>query len=295
MLTSLTGELAALSAAFLWALASVVYAGIRASPLAVNLGKGVVAITLLTLTILVQGDLPQLSNASLVLLLLSGAIGIGFGDSVYLAALRALGARQTLLFEALAPPMAAVLALIFLNEALSIWAWLGMGLTIAGVTWVISERSQQIRDPGADRRRGIIYALLAAIAQASGAVLSRAALAETALSPAWGAFIRLLSGVVVLVVWGLAQGKLKAWMLELRSQTILRRLCLAAFGGTYLGIWLQQISLKYAAAGIAQTLTATSPLFVLPIAIWLGDRISIRAWLGALLAVIGVALLLGLQ
>jgi drug/metabolite transporter (DMT)-like permease len=34
---------------------------------------------------------------------------------------------------------------------------------------------------------------------------------------------------------------------------------------------------------------------VLPIAIWLGDRVSLRAWLGAITAVNGVALLLWLQ
>ncbi|PZD71389.1 hypothetical protein C1752_06668 [Acaryochloris thomasi RCC1774] len=296
MQTHLTGELAALSAAFLWALASVVYARIQASPLAINLGKGIVAIALLTLTLIFQGGLaPDLPSHSLLLLLLSGAIGIGFGDSVYLAALRALGARRTLLFEALAPPLAAVLALLFLNEELSSWAWLGMSLTIAGVTWVISERSSQLQEQGRDRRWGIVYALLASMAQASGAVLSRAALVDTPLSPTWGAFLRLCSGVFVLVLWGLGQGKLRSWVLELRSQHLLRQLCLAAFGGTYLGIWLQQISLKYAEAGIAQTLTATSPLFVLPIAIWLGERVSIRAWLGAATAVTGVALLLWLQ
>jgi drug/metabolite transporter (DMT)-like permease len=294
--THLTGELAALSAAFLWALSSVIYARIRASPLAINLGKGGIAIALLTLTLLIQGELvPHLPSRSLFLLLLSGAIGIGFGDSVYLAALRALGARQTLLFEALAPPLAAVLALVFLHEQLSSWAWLGMGLTIVGVTWVISERSPQLAERGRDRRWGIVYALLAAIAQASGAVLSRAALADTALSPTWGAFLRLVSGVVVLVVWGLGQKRLKYWVMELRSHKVFSQLCLAAFGGTYLGIWLQQMSLKYAEAGIAQTLTATSPLFVLPIAIWLGDRVSLRAWLGAITAVNGVALLLWLQ
>ncbi len=295
MLTHLTGELAALSAAFLWALASVLYARIRASPLALNLGKGVVAIALLILTLLFQRELvPDLPTQSLFLLLLSGAIGIGFGDSVYLAALKALGARRTLLFEALAPPLAAVLALVFLQEELSSWAWCGMGLTIVGVTWVISERSSQLQEKGRDRRWGILYALLASMAQASGAVLSRAALADTLLSPIWGALLRLVSGLVVLVIWGLGQGKLKSWVMELRSQHLLRQLCLAAFCGTYLGIWLQQISLKYAEAGIAQTLTATSPLFVLPIAILLGDRISLRAWLGAVVAVAGVALLLGL-
>jgi drug/metabolite transporter (DMT)-like permease len=291
----LTGEFAALSAAFLWALASVIYARLHASPLAINLGKGIIAIALLILTLVFQDEIPPVPDANMFLLLLSGAIGIGFGDSVYLAALRALGARQTLIFEALSPPIAAMIALIFLNEALSLWAWFGMGLTIAGVTWVITERSHPLAPLSPDRRWGIVYALSAAIAQASGAVLSRAALAGTNLNPAWGALLRLCSGVAVLVLWGLKGRQLKAWVMELRSPVLLRRLCLAAFGGTYLGLWLQQVSLKYAAAGVAQTLTATSPLFVLPIAIWLGDRISLRAWLGAFTAVVGVALLLTLQ
>lgn len=291
----LTGELAALSAAFLWALASVIYAGIstRASPLALNLGKGLVAIALLLLTLLLQGELaPQLPSHNLLLLLLSGAIGIGFGDSVYLAALRTLGARRTLLFEALAPPMAAMLALVFLDETLPILAWLGIGLTVTGVTWVISERSQKGKKLDQDQRWGILYALLASIAQASGAVLSRTALAETSISPVWSAFLRLCSGLVVLIVWGIYRQQLWAWMKSLCSRHLLSRLCIAAFGGTYLGIWLQQVGLKYAAAGIAQTLSATSPLFVLPIAMVLGDRISLRAWLGAVIAVSGIALLL---
>jgi drug/metabolite transporter (DMT)-like permease len=63
--------------------------------------------------------------------------------------------------------------------------------------------------------------------------------------------------------------------------------------GTYLGIWLQQISLKYTDAGIAQTLFATSPLFALPMSIWLGERVSPRAALGACVALAGVGLLFG--
>ncbi|MFO7089320.1 EamA family transporter, partial [Arthrospira platensis PCC 7345] len=54
---------------------------------------------------------------------------------------------------------------------------------------------------------------------------------------------------------------------------------------------LQQTALKFTAAGIAQTLTSTSPLFVLPIAIAMGDRVSWRAILGALVAIFGVAML----
>jgi drug/metabolite transporter (DMT)-like permease len=62
-----------------------------------------------------------------------------------------------------------------------------------------------------------------------------------------------------------------------------------------MGIWLQQISLKYAAAGVAQTLFATSPLFVLPIVAVMGEYISLRSLLGAILAIAGVGLIFGLQ
>ena len=66
---------------------------------------------------------------------------------------------------------------------------------------------------------------------------------------------------------------------------------IAVFIGTYIGIWLQQVSLKHSAAGIAQTLFATSPLFVLPLAACLGERVSLRAIWGAMIAIGGVALL----
>ena len=66
---------------------------------------------------------------------------------------------------------------------------------------------------------------------------------------------------------------------------------IAAFGSTYLGIWLQQTSLKFAPTGIAQTLLATSPIFILPIMALMGEKVSIRAILGVLLAIGGISLL----
>jgi drug/metabolite transporter (DMT)-like permease len=65
--------------------------------------------------------------------------------------------------------------------------------------------------------------------------------------------------------------------------------------GTYLAIWLQQVALKLTSAGIMQTLFSTSPLFVLPLAAALGERVSPRAVLGASVALAGIGLLFGLQ
>ncbi len=301
-----TGELAALGAAWLWAIASVAYAwiGRQVPPLGLNLSKGLVAIALILLTLLVRGDLGTaiasgqpgaVTPMNLGLLLLSGLVGIGFGDTVYFQALGYLGPRRTLLLGTLAPPLTAFLGLIFLDEVLPTLAWLGIGLTLVGVIWVISERTSQQTKPHQHLLQGLGFALLAALAQAVGAILSRAALMATEVDPLWSALLRLLAGVLALGLWGLLRQQLRHWLKGLHTVRIWGTLILAAFGGTYLGIWLQQVALKYTTAGIAQTLAATSPLFILPITTIMGERISMRAFLGASLAVVGIAVLLGLH
>lgn len=299
-ITNFKGELAALSAAFLWAIASLVYSrlGRQIPPLELNLFKGIIAIAFLVLTLLLQGQLlPEINPTALTLLLLSGVLGIGLGDTAYFAAINCLGARRTLILETLAPPLTAVLALVFLQEQLTAAAWCGILLTILGVVWVVTER---VPNSTAESKhltmRGISWGLLAAVAQATGAVLSRTALIQSSISPWWSTLVRLGAGVLVLLLWKLlGQRQVNGWLKPLQSWRIVGVIAITAFFSTYLGIWLQQISLKFAPAGIAQTLSSTSPLFVLPLAIWMGDVVSFRAILGVLVALGGVAVLFSLR
>lgn len=295
MLTSLLsfrGEIAALGAALMWAIASFLFARLSTftSPLWLNLSKSSMAIGFILLTLVIRQDAsPQLNFTELGLLSLSGALGIGFGDSMFFETLFCLGARRTLLLEATAPPLSAFLAVLFLREQLAIWDWLGIVLTIVGVVWVMLERIPE-QEGKLRLGRGIIAGLLAAFAQAGGAVLSRSALATTSVSPLWGTLIRLAAGVAVLLVW-LAL-KRRSWQqLQPLPAKHLFTFAVAAFTGTYLGIWFQQTALKFTATGIAQALTSTSPLFILPIALIAGDRVSLRAILGAVVALAGIWLL----
>lgn len=288
------GEIAALTAALLWAVASLIYArlGKRLPPIWLNLTKSSIAIGLIVLTLVLRQNAPAaLSWTSLSVLALSGAIGIGLGDSVFFESLVCLGARRALLLEAIAPPLSAFLAVLFLQEQLPGLAWLGIFLTVAGVAWVVVERTPVQLQGQFQLKRGISLGLVAALAQASGAVLSRGALATTAISPLWSSLIRLAGGVLVLLIWLLAKQASWQALQPLRSRSFLLGLTLAAFAGTYLGIWLQQTALKYTATGIAQALTATSPLFVIPIAMATGEVVSFRAMLGALMALGGIWLL----
>jgi drug/metabolite transporter (DMT)-like permease len=303
-LMPLTGEIAALTSACLWASGSVVFGtvGRSFSALELNLIKGLVAVFLLLLTLMVQGSgWPESAGGPLLLLALSGMLGIGLSDTFLFLGLKILGARRILLLKTLSPPLTAVLAALILQEILAPTTWLGIALVIGGVAWVISERSTLSVGMTASQPlgMGIRYGLLATVGEACGAVLSRAALAETEVTPLWAALIRLLSSLPVLLIWmGWAKQPLQIWA-KLRHERewqqgwqTLGILALTAVGTTYLGIWLQQTAIKYTAAGIAQTLGSTSPLFVLPMVAWMGERVSWRAFLGVALALVGVGLCL---
>ncbi|WP_257999961.1 DMT family transporter [Fischerella thermalis] len=329
---SFQGEIAALSAACLWAIASVVYSrlGERIPPLQLNLMKGIVAIALLLLTIVLSSELfPSIAPIPLSLILLSGVVGIGFGDTVFFASINSLGARRALLMGTLAPPMTAIGAMIFLQEQLNLSAWCGILLTILGVAWVVTERTPEGRGTGEQGSsfsslysrattnlwRGIGFGVLAAIANAVGALFSRAAFAQSVMNPLWAALLRLSAGVLILLIFTFSKSILKSLLYrqslrrqvlespsenlfsiaEARRSRVLTAIIFAAFCGTYLGIWLQQIALKFTVAGVASTLLQTSPVFVIPIGIWLGEKVTWRAIAGVIIAIAGVGLLFYLK
>ncbi|KAF3884990.1 MULTISPECIES: DMT family transporter [Nostocales] len=301
LLINSLGEIAALSAASIWAFTAIVDNGLgqKISPWKMTLLKASIGIVAIVLTILWQGiGFPILNPVSIGFLLLSGVIGICFSDTCYFQALYCLGPRRALLLQTLTSPFSALLAYAYLHESLSLINWLGMGVTLVGVAWVIgeenSEKSHSNRSP--KLQTGIIFGVLASMGQAIGAVLSRAALTQTSINPLWSTLLRLSAGVAVLLLWYFLQ-KRKHFP-HRKQQKIFGGLpmgtvTISAFFGTFVGGCLQQTAFKYTATGVAQALCATSPAFILPIAMWMGEKVSSRAIQGVLIAFAGIGLLLG--
>lgn len=289
------GEIAALLAALIWAVATMIYArtGNRAPALFLNLVKGSVAVAMLCLTVLALGEAPpRLTLSQWLWLAGSGIVGISIGDSAYFSAIKRIGPSQTLLVESLAPPLTGVLALVFLHEAIGFWAWAGIFLTMSGILWVVTEHQPQkprISLPG------LAFATLAALCQAGGMVMSRQVMVSSEITPLWAALIRLAAASLVL--WTLLPIfkphivlRRDSWQAIGQARNGWPFFILAVFLGTFLGIWLQQAALKLTSAAIAQTLISVSPLFALGLAAMRGHKVSRRSLVGALVTLAGVAL-----
>ncbi|MRS02279.1 EamA family transporter [bacterium] len=289
------GEFFALGAALLWALSSILFKtlGKTIRPLELNLIKGVAAFIMFAITSLVIGEVfSTIRPAAVIALAISGAVGIGFGDTMFFEAINRLGARRSLLITILAPPMTVIFAWIFLRESLNLAAWAGILITILGVAWVITEKNKDENEENKFTWLGVFFGFLAALTQAAGAVLSRWALTESSVSALQSALIRLLAGTAVLLLWiAIRREKIGVWLKPAPKKQLLGILSAVIIFGTYIAIWMQQLAFKFTNVGIAQTLLATSPLFILPVSALQKEKITLRSVLGVVLSIAGVALI----
>ncbi|MAD54578.1 EamA family transporter [Idiomarina sp. UBA3162] len=290
-LASVLGQLAALTAAAFWAVASILYhrAGAHFSALQMNLIKGAIASPLLLGMSALFGT-PLVFSAGLWLLALSGMIGITVGDSCHFAALRRLGPWHAMLLEYLAPPLAAFMAWLFLNDGLSGIEIIGALVTLLGVLLVVTERAPN-QQPSLSIS-GILFGCGAAICQATGLVMAFSVLQTDAIEPINAAFIRLAAGSILLaLIVGLSQRH--AFQAIFRQCRTINPTPLlgAIFFGTFLAIWLQQLSIAHINPGLTQTLLSTAPLFLIPISLLKKQKITLRSLFGALVSLGGIAIL----
>jgi drug/metabolite transporter (DMT)-like permease len=291
------GELAALSAALLWAVTAVLFtaAGRIAPPLATNLFKTAGATLLFAAGLLwSQGHPfdPTISAQDLLLLATSGLLGLTLGDSLLFLGYQILGSRRAMLVQALNPIFGALGAGWLLDERLGLQAWLGMLIALAGTGLVIADQMGALP---ANRRaqvgRGVWICLGAGLGQAAGALLGKAALERV--EPFAATQVRVAAGALGLLVWAVLRGQLGQWSRLLRLRPVLWRVSVATVLGPFLGIWLMMVALKLAPTGIALTLMSMSTIWLLPLGAALQRDIpSLRESLGAVVAIVGIAILL---
>lgn len=290
------GELAALGTSLTFSLGSTFFslAGRRLGATVVNRARLLLsAIFLICLHWALLGSLlPLAADPHRWLWLgLSGVVGLVLGDIFLFHAFVWIGPRLSMLMMSLAPVIATLQAWIFLNEKLEFVQLGGIVLTLLGVAWVVLER-QGTGSRDHNYTRGILYGLGGAIGQATGLVLAKNGLGGE-FSAISGNVIRMLVATVVMWAITLLQRQAGPTLQALSNN---RRGLGYTFGGAFfgpiVGVSLSLLAVQQAEVGIASTLMALPPVFLLPIsAVVFKERYGWGAVVGTFIAIAGVAIL----
>jgi drug/metabolite transporter (DMT)-like permease len=175
------GELAALATAVLWTLSALAWAsaGRHIGALAVAFLRLVVATALMMLyEWLSRGRALPLDASweTWKTLAISGFVGFFVSDLLLFKAFLLIGPRLSLLVTSLTPPLTVLISLaIREKENFGLHSWAGMGVTLAGVLWVVLQRREGDEHPHSRRqlRLGLSLAMTATVVQALGYVLAK--------------------------------------------------------------------------------------------------------------------------
>ena len=250
------------------------------------------------------------AGPSFVWFVLSGVIGFGVGDLALYAALPRIGARLTvLLTQCLAAPLGAIVEWSWLGTALNPWQIVWGTIILAGVAlalWPDPKNRTQSRHWMA----GSLLGIVAAVGQASGAVITRKAFAVAHqagchIDGGTAAFQRILGGMSLTIVVLLLLRVAKRWQ-NMRSvrpahhfTTILRPwhqawpwVLINSLAGPAIGVACYQWALSVAPTGVVLAIVATTPLAVIPFTFALeGERPSVQSLIGGAIAVLGAVAL----
>jgi len=234
------------------------------------------------------------SGPALGLFVWSGVVGFGFGDVAFFLALPSLGPRLTILIvQCLAAPLAALIEWLWLGTTLRP-AQIGCGITILTGVAIALAPAEHLDVSRRSFRKAIAWAVVGAMGQALGAVMSRKAFA---ISQSAGvnvdgftsAYQRIVGGLLIAAIAYLGL-KYKEKSRRTASPEMWLWLVLNSLAGPSLGVSCYQWALKSAPSGVVLPIVATTPLVVMPFSRWLeGERVTRRSLAGGVLAVAGAA------
>jgi len=291
----LFAEISALGAAFCWAITGLVsiYPIRKLGPFAFNRIRMTIVFFLLAGISLVTGSWKELSITSFQILMFSGLIGIFLGDTALFASLQRLGPSRSAVIFALNAPMTVILGWFLLEEYLSAMTLVGCGMVFVGVLIAILGRRNYQEPLSMDSTQGsigfgILMGLVAAFGQAAGTIIARPIMSE-GFDPVTAAAVRVGIAAFSLILLNFFPGtvfKAKSpYTIDLIVMIII-----SGFLAMGLGMTLLLYGLSLGEAGVITTLSATTPVLILPM-LWIKTSVCppLLSWVGALVTLFGIA------
>lgn len=295
MLQSHSGELAALLVAVFWSASALAFedASRRVGSMPVNIIRLVIGMIFLSLlNLIIRGHLLPVdaSTHNWIWLSVSGLIGFVIGDYCLFKSFTIIGSWFAMLIMTLAPPMAAFFGWILLHENLSLLSGVGILVTMAGIIIAMFRRDKESHRVTVSKPLvGIMYAFGGALGQALGIVLSKYGMEQY--SPFAATQIRIIIGILGFVVLITLTGKWRPVISTLSYKKAMVSTTIGSFFGPFLGVSFSLLAVQYTNTGIASTLMALVPIFIIPPSVLLfKHKVTTREVIGTLISLAGVAL-----
>ncbi len=258
------GILSAFGAATSWTYACFIWRSQtqKYKSIDINLIKNIIAFLVFIPAFINLSSVSELKY--IFILLISGTIGIGLGDTFYLKSLQTIGTRKTLSVETLSPLMAALSGEIFINENLTPKSWVGI-IIVSISLFIILKKGNDFKEANShvsEKNNFKIFAFpfLSVLCAVLGGLFSRIVFLQTNLSPFFTTEIRLLGAIIFLIT--LKRFKINFFLKNIEKKQQ-KRFLLSIILGTNIGILLQQVVFKTLPIGIGWALLSTSPVIAL--------------------------------
>lgn len=282
-------ETLAIAAAFCIALSSMFLSELKGRVALFQLARWqmLAAFAMTALASLILGGWRTVGPTQFWQLAASSMAGIAVASTAYFATIYAMGPRITALLFSLTAPFALALGYAVFGETITLIQGLGVVLVLAGIVLAIGVRS----DSTAKVRLwpGVLFGLFMAFGQAVGSLCARPAMAA-GVEPFTAMALR--SGLSGLVFLALSFTPIAASSRQPVQWGAFGLAAASAFLGTGLGMSLLMAALHSGNVGIVSTLSSMTPIVILPM-VWIRSSRppSLSAWIGALLAISGTALI----
>ena len=287
----------ALMAALCWSIASLISADVSRTLGGISFNR--IRLILVSLMLIfytsIQNSWNTINIDYLNLIIVSGIVGIFFGDTLLFIALQKIGPRRNNILFSLAAPFTVILNILILEKKMSFVEIFGCFIVFFGVIIAISYGDSKNNNHRWELiegsiKIGILFGVLAALCQSIGLIMMKPILDKGA-DPIASAAIRTTISAFLLSFTFFSNSKYVTYNIKYNLRIFLK-IIISGFLGMALGMSLLLISLKNADAGIVATLSSTSPIMVLFL-IWLITKKmpTYGAWIGTIIAIGGTTLI----
>lgn len=289
------GEFAALLVAFFWSITALSFesASKKVGSLPVNIIRLVIGFQFLSLlNLILRGHLlpTDASAHNWIWLSVSGLIGFVLGDYCLFKSYTIIGSWFAMLIMTLAPPMAAVFGWILIGERLEWLSVLGILVTMVGIVIAMFRRDEANRKMTVSKPlAGLLYAFGGAAGQALGIVFSKYGMRQY--DPFASTQIRIITGIAGFTLMVTLLGKWNTVRDAVRNPKAMLPITIGSFFGPFLGVSFSLLAVQHTQTGIASTIMALVPIFIIPPSILLfKHKITLREIIGTVVSLAGVTL-----